>query len=168
MEIWFGEKVDVMTSKVARKFMVVVDDTPECRKALRFAIRRGERTDGVIKLLSVLDAPSFEHWLGVKEMIRDEARADAEALLSDLADEIHAVAEIPVEYVIREGRVRDEVLAELDEDKDIRILVLGAATDGEGPGPLVVSLAGELSGGLRVPISIVPGHLTDLQIDELT
>ncbi|MGB0382806.1 MAG: universal stress protein, partial [Alphaproteobacteria bacterium] len=83
-------------------------------------------------------------------------------------DEIHAVAEIPVEYVIREGRVRDEVLAELDEDKDIRILVLGAATDGEGPGPLVVSLAGELSGGLRVPISIVPGHLTDLQIDELT
>jgi hypothetical protein len=56
----------------------------------------------------------------------------------------------------------------MDDDRAVRILVLGASIEGEGPGPLVKSLAGELSGGLRVPISIVPGHLTDQQIDELT
>jgi len=154
--------------KEARKFMVVVDDTPECRKALRFAIRRAERTEGLVKLLSVLDEPSFEHWLGVKQMMRDEARAAAEDLLTNLADEIHEISDIPVEYVIREGRLHDEVLGEMDDDRAVRILVLGASIEGEGPGPLVKSLAGELSGGLRVPISIVPGHLTDQQIDELT
>ena len=50
----------------------------------------------------------------------------------------------------------------------IRILVLGASPDKGGPGPLVMSLALEMSGSFRIPITLVPGTLTDEQVEQLT
>src|SRR3546814_10755222 len=72
------------------------------------------------------------------------------------------------ELVIREGTVREEVLALIDADPDIRMLVLAAAPGGQGPGPLVTALAGQMAGDLSFPITVVPGSLTDEQIDRLT
>jgi hypothetical protein len=68
---------------------------------------------------------------------------------------------------IREGRRRDELLKLIDEEPDISILVLAAGTGPEGPGPLITALVGKMSGRMRVPITIVPGSLTDVQLDAL-
>ena len=63
--------------------------------------------------------------------------------------------------MIREGKKVEEILKLIDEDEDIAVLVLGAAVDAKGPGPLVSSLAaGKAAGTYPVPITIVPGNLT--------
>ncbi len=48
------------------------------------------------------------------------------------------------------------------------MLVLAAGTGAEGPGPLVSTLAGRGAGSFPIPITIVPGHLSDAEIDAMT
>jgi hypothetical protein len=72
------------------------------------------------------------------------------------------------ELVTREGRALDEVRALLKEDRAIAILVLAAGTANEGPGPLVSLIAGPAAGAYPIPVTVVPGSLTDEQIDALT
>lgn len=160
---------DNTTSQRRRnKFLVVVDDTPEVRVALRYATRRARRVASGVTLLRVIAPADFQHWLGVEKLMREEARDDAERLLQDLSTQVHNDSGITPELVIRDGRTRDELLKLIDEDPDIRMLVLAAAPGSEGPGPLVTALAGQMSGNLRVPITVVPGSLSDEQVDELT
>ena len=66
---------------------------------------------------------------------------------------------IDPELVIREGEPVDEILAQIQDDPDIGILVLGAGTEGNGPGPLVTQMSRN-SGTLPIPITIVPGELS--------
>ena len=155
-------------SKGRTKFLVVVDDTPECRVALRFAGQRARATGGGVTLLYVIQPADFQHWMTVGELMQQEAREEAETVLQGLAAEVNALTGIVPELVVREGRRRDELLALIEDDPGIRVLVLGAAPGAEGPGPLVSALAGQMSGSFRIPITIVPGTLDDAQIDELT
>ena len=150
------------------KFLVVVDDTPECRTALRFASRRAKRTGGGVVMLRVLEPGDFQHWAAVEKLMREEAREEAEKLLHQLASEVNESAGIMPEYTIREGRPVEQILALIEEEPSIRILVLGASPDKEGPGPLVTRLAGQMSGSMRIPITLIPGSLTAEQIDELS
>ena len=152
----------------SNKFLVVVDDTPECRVALRFTTRRAGRVGGSVALLHVIEPPDFQHWMGVEEKMREEARDQAERLLQGFAAQVHEESGIRPELIIREGKKRDELLALIEEDPDIRILVLGASPDTGGPGPLVKSLALEMSGSFRIPITLVPGTLSNEQIEQLT
>ncbi|SLN19585.1 universal stress protein [Oceanibacterium hippocampi] len=150
------------------KFLVVVDDTPECKVAVRFATARAVRVGGGVTLLHVLEPPDFQHWMGVGEVMREEARQEAELLLQGMASEIQAHSGLIPEFVIREGHKRDEVVGLIEEDPDIRILVLAAAAEATNPGPLIKSLVSERSGAVSIPITVVPGTLTDQEIDELT
>ena len=149
------------------KLLVVVDDTPECRVALRYASLRAKHTGGGVTLLRVLEPADSAHWLAIGKLMEEEAREEAEALLHALAAEVNEWADVMPEYRIRQGRKLDEVLALLAEDPDIRALVLGASTSSDGPGPLVSRLAGQMSGSLRVPVTVVPGNLSTDQVEEL-
>ena len=151
-----------------RKFLCVVDDSPECRLALRFAFRRAARTGGGVILLYVIKPADFQHWMAVENLMREEAREAAEEVLQTLADEVNEWSGIMPEFSIREGRKQDEVLALLEEEPEIRLLVLGASAEKDGPGPLVTALAGPLSANMRVPVTVVPGNLNIQQIDEIT
>jgi len=77
------------------------------------------------------------------------------------------VGAIPILYV-REGKVGDELFKLLDEEPQISILVLGANTGTRGPGPLVSALTGKMVGKLRVPLTVVPGNLSDEAIDSIS
>jgi nucleotide-binding universal stress UspA family protein len=151
-----------------RVFLVVVDETEEMQNALHFACRRAWKTGGRVALLYVIEPPEFQHWLGVERVMHDEARAQAEQTLQSLAGKVHAVTgKMPVLYV-REGRRRDELLALIAEEPSISLLVLATATSREGPGPLVTYLVGQMGGQVRLPITLVPGHLTEAEIDTVT
>lgn len=150
-----------------RKLLVVVDSTPESRLATRFAARRAHNTGRGLILLIVLQRGEFQHWLGVESLMQEEAQEEAQALLNQLAAEIHEANGFLPETVIREGKTREEVTSLIDEDHDIQVLVLGAASGEEGPGPLVSAIAGQLSGGFHIPITIIPGGLSEEQIDDL-
>jgi nucleotide-binding universal stress UspA family protein len=148
-----------------RKFLVVVDSTPECMNALRFAARRAAKTNGGLVMVYVIEPEEFQHWIGVQNVIRDEARREAEERLEVLADEVKALSGVMPEFAIREGEKREEVLAQIAEDQDIGLLVLGAGVSGEGPGPLVQALANKYVAKMRIPVTIVPGSLTLEEID---
>lgn len=156
------------TETPTRKFLVCVDDTPECSLALRFACRRAKHTGGGVTLLRVVVPGDFQHWMAVEDRMREEALEEAEQLLHKLAGEVNDSSGIMPELVVREGNPHDAILAHIEEDQDIRILVLGAATGAEGPGPLVNLMAGKMAGTMHIPVTVVPGNLTEAQIDELT
>ncbi len=153
---------------IRRKFVCVVDDSPECRLALRFAFRRAARTGGGVVLLYVIEPGDFQHWVAVENLMREEARDAAEEVLQTLADEVSKWSGIMPEFAIREGRKQDEVIALLEAEPEIRLLVLGASAEKDGPGPLVSALAGPMSANMRVPVTVVPGNLSIEQIDEIT
>jgi len=151
-----------------RVFLVVVDETEEMKVALRFACRRARHTGGRVALLFVIEPADFQHWRAVEELMREEARSEGEQLLQRLAAQVNElVGAIPILYV-REGNVADELMKLLDEEPQISILVLGASTEARGPGPLVSALTGKMVGRLRVPVTIVPGNLSDEAIDSVS
>jgi nucleotide-binding universal stress UspA family protein len=152
--------------KPTRKFLVIIDDTEECGRALRFATRRAEHGAG-LTLLYVMVPGNFQHWLNVESIMREEAEAKAKATLKLFAKEVASYSPIKPELVIREGVLAEEIVKLIQEDKAIAILVLAAASGTEGPGPLVSNLAGKGSGTFPIPITIVPGNLTDAEIDRL-
>jgi len=144
-----------------RKFLVVIDDTPECVRAARYAARRAEHTGGGIVLLYVIGPTDPQSWAGVETIMRAEAMEAAEASLGRYADMIRNWSQLEPEPVIREGNRSEEIVKLIETDEDIAILVLAAGTDKEGPGPLVTALAGKAAGTFPVPITIVPGNLDD-------
>jgi nucleotide-binding universal stress UspA family protein len=146
-----------------RKFLVVVDKTPEALVALRFAARRAQHTGGHVTLLCVALPADFQQWKGVEEIMKDEAHQEAEGLIYAAAKQVNDLTGIVPELIIKHGRP-DEALKELlDADKDISILVLAASTAKEGPGPLVSLFA--RPGAYPIPVTIVPGSLTDEAVD---
>ncbi len=149
------------------KFLVVVDGTPESDRAWRFAARRASRTGAGLVMLAALPAPPAQDWLNIEEMMRAEAMAAAEATLAKAAAAVRAVAGLEPECVARLGTAADEIVGLVDQDEDIAYLVLAAGTGSEGPGPLVTALAGRQILKLPVPVVIVPGLLTDAEIDAL-
>jgi nucleotide-binding universal stress UspA family protein len=150
-----------------RKFMVVVDQTPECMSALRFAARRAARTGGGVTMLYVIPPEEFQHWSGVAEAMDRDKRDEAEARLTQLAGEVHALAGVMPEFAIRQGDTVEQVLAHLAEHDDIAVLVLGAGED-EGPGPLVSALVGKRGGRMPVPVTVVPGGMAPEKIDAIS
>lgn len=159
-----------MTSKptdLQRVFLVVVNETEEMRVALRFACRRARHTGGRVALLHVIEPGDPQPFRQVEELMLAERRAEAEELMKKMAADVVALSgQLPVVH-LRDGHRAEELLKLIDEEPGISILVLAAGTGSEGPGPLISQLVGRLSGRLRVPITVVPGALTDEQIDLL-
>ena len=148
-------------------FLVVVDNSPEMRVALRWASLHARRTGGRVGLVRVIRPSDFQHWAAVGNLMSAEAREEAEQLLQEHAAEVFRLyGDMPVLH-LREGNAKSEIINLIDEDDDIRILVLAAATDRRGPGPLITYLTKKAIGQLRIPVTVIPGGLTDSQIDDL-
>lgn len=150
-----------------RKFLVVVDETAECDRAIVYAAKRAERTNGVVILLYVIAPGDFQHWLGVENIMRAEAREEADNCLARAADRVRSVARTDPEPVVREGNRAEEIVNLIEEDADIAILVLAAGNSTEGPGPLVTAIAGKAAASFPIPVTIVPGTLDDEAIAAL-
>ena len=148
-----------------RKYLVVIDDTEECDRAVYWAARRAGRTrSGVVMLRVIEPGDRNQQWLGVADLMMAEQMDAAKALLDKYAQRAQAIAKVKVDLVIREGMTSEQILMLIDEDADIGILVLAAGLGTEGPGPLV-STIGKSAGTFPIPLAIVPGHLSDEDID---
>lgn len=155
-------------NKSGRTFLCVVDETDEFAAALQFACHRAVNTGGRIALLYVTQPAEFQHWMAIGERMREEAREEAEEMLNVAASVVQRrTGQLPALY-IREGTVREQVTELIDEQQDISLLVLGAATGTDGPGPLITHLVEKMAGTLRVPVTIVPGTMTEADIEAVT
>jgi len=151
-----------------RKFLVVLDDSQECLNAMRFAALRAAHTGGGVAVLSVIPPDEFNHWIGVGDIMREEARQRIQVHFEVFAKWMRDKQGVDPELVIREGVAADEIVAQINEDPEIGVLVLGASADAKkGPGPLVTSLT-RAAGSLSVPITIVPGDLSKERLEAIT
>ncbi|MDX1786109.1 universal stress protein [Roseovarius sp. ZX-A-9] len=150
-----------------RKFMVVLDDSRECLNAMRFAAMRAANTQGGVKVLSVIPPEEFNHWLGVGDIMREEHRERIEAHFEVFAKWMRDKQGVDPELVIREGEPVVEIIAQVTEDPEVGVLVLGAASDRKGPGPLVTQLT-KSAGSLPIPITIVPGDMSKERLERIT
>ena len=150
-----------------RKFLVILDDTRECLNAMRFAALRAAHTGGGVTILSIIPPEEFQHWMGVADLMRAEARERIEAHFEVFAKWMRDRQGINPELVIREGDPVVEILAQVKEDPEIGVLVLGAGTEKSGPGPLVTQMSRN-SGSLPIPITIVPGDMSKERLESIT
>jgi nucleotide-binding universal stress UspA family protein len=150
------------------KFLVVIDDSPECDRGLYFAARRALRTGASVLMLRVIEMHDRnQQWLGVADIMRAEAHEAANAALDRAAVRATGITGAVPGRVIREGDKTEEILKLIEEDEDIALLILAAGTYTEGPGPLVASLANS-AGTFPIPVAIVPGHLSDEDLDSMS
>ena len=159
-----------LLNEYKRKFLVVIDESKEADRAITFAAHRVKRTGGTVVLLSVIDSQDFTQFLGVEEVMRAEAREEAERLLDSKRARIAQIGQgIRAETVIREGDLVTEIEGLIRQDPGIAILVLAASAGKEGPGPLVGAFTGRLGqSALPVIVTIIPGSMTDEQIVAVT
>jgi len=134
-----------------RVFLVVVDETEELQIAVHYAARRAAHTGGRVALLYVIEPSELQTWVAIENLAREEQREEAEQLMQRLCEEILPIAgSMPIVY-IREGPRRDELLALINEDPSISILVLGAGI-GAGAGTVVGLAAALLTRGNEVEL----------------
>ena len=150
------------------KCLVIVDDTAEWDRAVRYASRWAVRAGGGVVMLRIVEIENQnQQWLGVADIMRAEALEDANAALDRASGRANGIAAITPERVIREGDPTEQMIDVIEKDVDITMLVLAANPGPEGPGPIITAMANAV-GTFPVPVIIVPGGLTDAQIDALS
>ena len=150
------------------KCLVIVDDTAEWDRAVYYASRWAIRAGGGVVMLRIIETEDQnQQWLGVADIMRAEAHEAAEAALDRASGRANGIAAITPERVIREGDPTEQILDVIDKDVDITMLVLAANPGAEGPGPLITQMA-EAAGSFPIPLTIVPGDLSDADIDALS
>ena len=150
------------------KCLVIVDDTAEWDRAVYYASRWAVRAGGGVVMLRVIETEDQnQQWLGVADIMRAEAQEEANAALDRAAGRANGIAAITPERVIREGDPTEQMLDVIDQDVDIAMLVLAANPGPEGPGPIITTMA-NVVGTFPIPVVIVPGDLSDAEIDALS
>ena len=147
-----------------RKFLIILDDSPEMLNAMRYAAIRAAKTGGAVEMLAVISPAEFQHFMGVADVMRAEAHEKIEAHFQIFKDRMEKREGITPTLAIREGDKVDAIIEHIKSDPEIGVLVLGAGVDKSGPGPVVAALTGRRMAELRVPITIVPGSMTKEEI----
>lgn len=154
-------------TEAAETFLTIIDDTPESARALRFAALRAQHTGARVSLLHVLKPTQFVQWGGVQQDIEAESEEIAKTLLAERAAEVEALTGQRPSVRLGRGKATEAILDVLTNDRTIRALVLAAAAKGK-PGPLVDFFSGERAGQLPCVVMIVPGGISDADLDRLT
>lgn len=147
------------------KFLIIADDTPEFMKVLRLASKRAQKVGGSVLMLKIIPPGDFQHWMSVRDIMEEEAREEAVEALDFYKKEIKRISGTDAECTVREGKPEEVISNIIAEDRDIHLLVLGANVDGD-PGPLIKSFREVLLNELHMPVLVVPGNMTDEEIDK--
>ncbi|PPR63250.1 MAG: hypothetical protein CFH10_00573 [Alphaproteobacteria bacterium MarineAlpha4_Bin2] len=157
-----------MSPEDERVLLVVVDDSDEMPVALHFACRRAEHTNGRVALFYVPEKADFQHWMAVGDLMRAEAREVGEELLQKYSAEVQRrTGKIPILF-IREGDRSEELFKLMAEEPSISILVLASGADNKGPGPIISYIMAKGVRQLHVPVTVVPGSLSEEEINAIT
>lgn len=153
------------TQKNKWKFLVIADDTAEFEVVLRLAALRAESVGGTLVMLRIIQPSEFQHWMSVRDIMEEEAMQEAEEMMVQFTESVKKLATIECEHIIRKGEPGEVITQYIEEDKDIHLLVLGANVDGD-PGPLVKAFREDLLNVLHMPVLVVPGNMTEGEIDK--
>ena len=148
-----------------KKFLIVIDESKELEKAIYFAAKRAIHTDGKLSLLYIVDPAVNAQWSRIENLIEQEATSEAKKLCRVWVQKIKSRFDIDSEVIIKMGDRCEELLKLVEEDKSIRFLVLASSANNEEPGPLIKALTGKKIKDLSIPMVIIPGSLSEKEID---
>ena len=149
-----------------RIFLVVADNTSEMHQALYYAARRAATANGEVALFRCVEPLEGQLWGGVSNIMENEAEQESKQLLHELSSYCEKLGANKPKTYLKKGNTSDELIKLINTEKRITVLVLGASIETGNPGPLI-NFVMNASFESRVPITIVPGNLTDEQIDDL-
>ena len=151
-----------------RYILVIADESKEMEVALEYACARSKKTDRKIIIATFIEPLDVLTTHGVQEIMKNEAREEAESRLQNASKIVKKSTGLKPLLKIREGKSIDELIALIEEEKNINVLVLAANVDEKGPGPIVSALTSKEYSRLRIPVMIVPGNFSKDHIAQIT
>ena len=151
-----------------RYILVIADGSKEMEVALEYACARSKKTDRKIIIATFIEPLDVLTTHGVQEIMKNEAREEAELRLQNASKIVKKSTGLNPLLKIREGNSIDELIALIEEEKNINVLVLAANVDEKGPGPIVSALTSKEYSRLRIPVMIVPGNFSKDHIAQIT
>ena len=149
-------------------FLVVIDESPEMYKALRYAAQRSSRSDGRVALLYTFDTLEFSHWKAVEDIAEVESREKAESKIKDVQSFLlEFTQKKPKKFIMKGDRI-ECIINFLKENKFISNLVLASSSEKSGSDPLINAFTGKFRLNLSVPLTIIPQNLSEEEIDKLS
>lgn len=148
-------------------YLLVADQSQDFMTALRYAERLSVYSKAHIGLAYIIEEQDFQHWGGIEDRMKQEQRKEAEQYLFDVAGEVNNITGKKPAFYIVEGNKAESIVGLINNDHTIKMLLLGGDTQGNAPGPLVSYFSGKGLSQLRIPLAIVPNHLTQDQIDNI-
>ena len=150
--------------------LVIADGSKEMNVALQYACARSKKTNRKIMVATFVEPLDVLTTQGVSEIIKNEAREEAEKRLKKASSIVKAsTGTMPVLH-IREGEIIQELKALIEEEKSINVLVLAANVDekDKNPGPIISLLVNKEFSNFRIPVMIVPGNFSKEHISLIT
>ena len=151
-----------------RYILVIADGSKEMEVALHYACARSKKTDRKIIIATFIEPLDVLTTLGVQEIMKNEAREEAELNLQKASTIIKDSTGLTPVLQLREGKIIDELIALIEEEENINVLVLAANVDEKGPGPIINALITKEYSRLRIPVMIVPGNFSKEHIALIT
>ena len=148
------------------KYLVCVDGREESLVALRLACMKAQMRNGKVDMLHVIAPADFQTIGAIADRMSEEQQEEGKKLLKKLANDASVAYDVTPRIFLREGSSGDEILAAINEDVDITMVVIGV-TQSKSRGKLSSWLAGQLGSELLTPLLMVPGNLTDQQLEAL-
>ena len=147
-------------------FLVVLDDSQEMFRALRYAARRSSRNNGRVALLYTFETLEFSHWKAVEDIAEAESRDDAESKIKEYENFIlEFTNKKPKKFIMKGDRV-ECIINFLSDNKFISNFVL--ASSNSGSDSLISAFTGKQMSKIKVPLTIIPSNLSEEEIDKLS
>ena len=153
-----------------RYILVIADNSPEMDIALEYACARSKKTTRKIIIATFIEPLDVLTTHGVTEIMKNEARDEAEKLLQKAANYVkEKTGEIPA-LALREGETISELKKLIEEEENINVLVLAANSDpkNKDSNSIINSLVSQEITNMRIPVMIVPGNFSKDHIALIT
>lgn len=147
-------------------FLVCVSDQRESEVALRFACLRAKRRKAQVAILHVIPPNDFQGLFAITDVMNQEKEEEAQRLLGQMAS-LAVQYGITPSVILREGVLGEEIVKTTLENSDVLAVVLGVQHNSPTAPKLLSWLTNRLGQDLLLPIIVVPGNLTDAQIEAL-
>ena len=149
-------------------YLVCVNSEEYSEVALHFTCYLARKNNGSILLLHVIEPADYQSIGMVAEKMRKEQHTESQKLLNELAGKAKDWSGIMPIVMVREGFIEDEIMAVIKEDRTIKMLITGVSSENSKKSKIVPPLVSALGSKLMIPMLIVPGTLTEQQMEDIT
>jgi nucleotide-binding universal stress UspA family protein len=153
-----------MSNEVAEVILVSVDGSQNSIVAAGVGARLGKMLRARLGLVHVLDVPPVNFWAGVENQMKEDIRADAERMLTDVSSRIAEACDITPSFYLVEGPPDEGICRLAKEDPSVLMVIAGRyGVSSEKRSRLAQRHAGDiaqkLAGRLTVPLLLIPPNI---------